>query len=209
MIAADDLSRPAVVALRVLTRPRATLRRCAALAEAPPWRRTFLRLTLPLLIASVLVSQALYQVIPTGLPPEAMPDALGFGIYSAVTMAVGVLALALSAHLLTQLFQGFSDFDRSLLAATLGLVPAWVGNIAAAFPWPWGNGIALILIALSLVLLYHALVHLLGLRPGNRAGLFAATLFCGLFLTVVFGWLFIDWIPGAKPEVRLGTTWLI
>lgn len=209
MIAADHMPNPALLALRVLATPRATLRRCAALAEIPPWRWTLLRLTLPLLLASVVASQILYQLIPTGLPPEAVPGPLGFGIYSAVTMAVGVLGLAIAAHLLTELFQGRSDFDRSLLAVTLGLVPAWAGNIAAAFPWPWGNSIALVLITLSLVLLYHALVQLLGLRPGNRIGLFVAAVFCGLFLTLVFGWLFIDWIPGAKPEVRLGTTWLI
>jgi hypothetical protein len=50
---------------------------------------------------------------------------------------------------------------------------------------------------------------LLGVRRGNRLGHLFATLVAALFLTFVVGWLLVDLIPGAKPEVRLGTTWLI
>ncbi len=194
--------------LSIVIRPRATLRNLAA-APAPAWPVALLRWTLPLIVASVVVSQALYQVIPTGLPPEALPDPLGFAVYSALLMALGTGFLALAAHHLAELFQGRGDFDRALQAATVGLVPAWVGNVAAAFPWPWGNGIGLVLIGYSVALLYAAFGTLLGLRRGNRLGHFFATVVCALFLTFIAGWLLVDLIPGAKPEVRLGTTWLI
>ncbi|MFO8156086.1 MAG: Yip1 family protein [Thiohalospira sp.] len=192
----------------ILFRPGATLRRLAG-EEAPSRGETLRRLTIPLIVLSVVTSQLLYQVIPTGLPPEAIPEPVGFGIYSALLMLLGTLFLALCAHYLLDLFQGRGDFERALQATSLGLVPAWLGNVVAAFPWPWGNTIGALLILYSVVLLQRAFTALLGVRRGNRLGHLFATLVAALFLTFVAGWLLVDLIPGAGPEVRLGTTWLI
>lgn len=192
----------------LILRPLTTLRREAS-GPPTPCKRTALLLALPLIVTSVMLSQILYQVIPPGLPPEAIPHPVGFGVYSVLMMAFGVMAMALSAHYLAELFQGSSDPDRSLRAVTLALIPAWLGNVAAAFPWPWGNGAALGLILYSLVLLYLGFREVLGIRRGNRIGHYVATLVCALFLCFVIGWLLVDLVPGARPEVRLGTTWLI
>ncbi len=200
--------KPMRLTLRTLMNPRCAVRDAQAI-EPPPWWQTFLRLAFPVLVVSVIVSQWLYQIIPTGLPPEAMPGAWGFGVYSVLAMSIGVLGLAWSAHYLTELFQGYSHPDRAMLAVTIGLLPAWVGKVAAAFPWPWGNTIGLLLILYSLWLLYWSLRGVLGLRRGNRIGLFVATVFCGAFIALIFGWLLMDLIPGATPETRIGTTWLI
>ncbi|WP_018139659.1 MULTISPECIES: YIP1 family protein [unclassified Thioalkalivibrio] len=200
---------PGLLVLRTLTNPLRAVREVGELEAIPPWWQTFLRLALPVLLLSVIASQWLYQVIPTGLPPEAMPGAWGFGVYSVLAMSIGVLGLAWSAHYLTELFQGYSHPDRAMLAVTIGLLPAWVGKVAAAFPWPWGNTVGLLLIFYSLWLLYWSLRGILGLKRGNRIGLFVATVFCGAFITLIFGWLLMDLIPGATPETRIGTTWLI
>lgn len=197
------------LAARVLARPVTTLRILGQSENLPSWRAILLGLALPLILTSVILSQWLYQVIPTGLPPESVPDPWGFGLYSVLAMGFGVLGLTAAARYLTELFQGYVAPERAALAVTLGLVPAWLGNVVAAFPWPWGNGIALLLILYSLGLLYLALRELMGLKRGNRIGLWAATLFCGAFITLIFGWALMDLIPGAVPEVRLGTTWLI
>lgn len=202
------MRQPLLTAATALLRPGATLAGFAA-APAPSWGATARRLTVPLIVISVVVSQLLYQLMPPALPPEAIPGPVGFAVYSMVLMGLGTAFLALSAHHLAELFQGRSDIDRAAQATTLGLVPAWLGNMVAAFPWPWGNGLALALMAWSVVLLYRAYGALLGLGRGNRIGHLFATLVCALFLTFVFGWLLVDLIPGAKPEVRLGTTWLI
>ncbi|WP_024327292.1 YIP1 family protein [Thioalkalivibrio sp. AKL19] len=200
---------PARMTLRSLVNPLGAVRDARAIEPAPPWWQTFLRLALPVLLVSVVASQWLYQVIPPGLPPEAMPGAWGFGVYSVLAMSIGVLGMAGSAHYLTDLFQGYSHPDRAMLAVTVGLLPAWVGKVVAAFPWPWGNGIALLLILYSLWLIYWSLREIIGLRRGNRIGLFVATIFCGAFITLIFGWLLMDLIPGATPDHRIGTTWLI
>ncbi|WP_018173937.1 YIP1 family protein [Thioalkalivibrio sp. ALJ9] len=200
---------PGLLVLRTLTSPLRAVLEVAELETAPPRWQTFLRLAFPVLLVSVIASQWLYQVIPTGLPPEAMPGAWGFGVYSVLAMSIGVLGLAWSAHYLTELFQGYSHPDRAMLAVTIGLLPAWAGKVAAAFPWPWGNTVGLLLILYSLWLLYWSLRGILGLRRGNRIGLFVATVFCGAFITLIFGWLLMDLIPGATPETRIGTTWLI
>ncbi|WP_019024158.1 MULTISPECIES: YIP1 family protein [unclassified Thioalkalivibrio] len=200
---------PGLLVLRTLTNPLRAVREVGELEAIPPWWQTFLRLALPVLLVSVIASQWLYQVIPTGLPPEAMPGAWGFGAYSVLAMSIGVLGLAWSAHYLTELFQGYSHPDRAMLAVTIGLLPAWVGKVAAAFPWPWGNTVGLLLILYSLWLLYWSLRGILGLKRGNRIGLFVATVFCGAFITLIFGWLLMDLIPGATPGTRIGTTWLI
>ncbi|WP_019627062.1 YIP1 family protein [Thioalkalivibrio sp. ALJT] len=195
--------------LRTFLNPLAAVRAAGALDSVPPWWQTFLRLAFPVLLASVIISQWLYQIIPAGLPPEAMPNAWGFGLYSVLAMSVGTLGLAWSAHYLSELFQGRGDPDRAMLAVSIGLLPAWVGKVAAAFPWPWGNSIGLALIFYSLWLLYWSLRGILGLKRGNRIGLFVATIFCGAFITLIFGWALMDLIPGATPEHRIGTTWLI
>ncbi|WP_018862353.1 YIP1 family protein [Thioalkalivibrio sp. ALJ3] len=200
---------PGRLVLRTLTNPLRAVREAAELETAPPWWQTFLHLAFPVLLVSVIVSQWLYQIIPTGLPPGAMPGAWGFGVYSVLAMSIGVLGLAWSAHYLTELFQGYSHPDQAMLAVTIGLLPAWVGKVAAAFPWPWGNTVGLLLILYSLWLLYWSLCGILGLKRGNRIGLFVATVFCGAFITLIFGWLLMDLIPGATPETRIGTTWLI
>ncbi len=200
------------LAVRIMIHPAGTLRRLSGLSEAgalPSWPRVFLRLGVPLIVVSVLVSQWLYTVIPTGLPPEAMPDPWGFGVYSALTMSIGVLGLAAGAHYMSELFQGHSVPERAMLASIVGLIPAWWGNVIAAFPWPWGNVTGLALILSSLVLLYWSLRMIAGLRRGNRIGVFVAAVFCGLFVTLIFGWALMDLIPGAVPEHRMGTTWLI
>ena len=179
-------------------------------AETPPsWPWIFLRLAFPVLLVSVILSQWLYQVIPPGLPPEAMPGVWGFGVYSTLAMSIAALGLAVSAHYLTELFQGYSHPDRAMLAVSVGLLPAWLGKVVATLPWPWGNGLGLALILYSLWLLYWALRQIQGLRRGNRIGLFVATVGCGLFITLIFGWALMDLIPGATPEHRIGTTWLI
>ncbi|WP_018937531.1 MULTISPECIES: YIP1 family protein [unclassified Thioalkalivibrio] len=200
---------PARMTLRALVNPLGAVRDARAIEPAPPWWQTFLWLALPVLLVSVVASQWLYLVIPTGLPPEAMPGAWGFAVYSVLAMSIGVLGMAWSAHYLTELFQGYSHPDRAMLAVTVGLLPAWVGKVVAAFPWPWGNGIALLLILYSLWLLYWSLREIIGLRRGNRIGLFVATIFCGAFITLIFGWLLMDLIPGATPDHRIGTTWLL
>lgn len=200
---------PVRMTLRTFVNPLGAVREARAIEPVPPWWRTFLGLALPVLLASVIASQWLYQIIPTGLPPEAMPGTWGFGVYSVLAMSIGVLGLAWSAHYLTELFQGYSHPDRAMLAVTVGLLPGWVGKVVAAFPWPWGNGIGLLLIMYSLWLLYWSLREIIGLRPCNRIGLFVATVFCGAFITLIFGWLLMDLIPGATPEHRVGTTWLI
>ncbi|WP_019592645.1 YIP1 family protein [Thioalkalivibrio sp. ALRh] len=200
---------PGLLVLRTLTNPLRAVREVGELEAIPLWWQTFLRLAFPVLLLSVIVSQWLYQIIPTGLPQEAIPGAWGFGVYSVLAMSIGVLGLAWSAHYLTELFQGYSHPDRAMLAVTIGLLPAWVGKVAAAFPWPWGNTVGLLLIFYSLWLLYWSLRGILGLKRGNRIGLFVATVFCGAFITLIFGWLLMDLIPGATPETRIGTTWLL
>lgn len=179
--------------------------------EAPPpsWQRSLFQLILPWIGFSVFTSQTLYQIIPTGLPPEGVPHPIGFGIYSFIILTIACLGLAGAAHWLAELFQGRSDFERALQAVGYAMIPAWVGNIAAAFPWPYGNGIGLALIVYSLILLLPAFAIVLGIRRGNRLGHYVATLICAALITFVLGWLLIDLIPGAKPEVRFGTTWLI
>lgn len=191
----------------VFLRPGATLR---AWRDAdPPARWTLTRITLPFLLASVVLAGIGHDLSPTDFPPQTRPDPLAFGIYSALTQLVGVLALAAGAHYLCDLFQGRSYFERAIAAVTVALVPAWTGNVVAALPWPYGAYGALLLIGYSLVLLYAAFAIVLGVRKGNRLGHFAAVLAAAALMTFAFGWQAVSLIPGAAPEVRLGTTWLI
>ncbi|SEO69539.1 Yip1 family protein [Aquisalimonas asiatica] len=191
----------------VFYRPRAVLREWRAHDPEPVALLT--RFTIPVIVLSVVASAMAHDVLPSGFPPETRPQLVPFSIYSGLTQLVGVLALAAAAHYLCDLFQGRSDFRRALAAVSVAMVPAWVGNVLAALPWPYGASLALGGILYSLVLLYAAFVVILGMRPGNRVGHYAASLGAALLVVFAFGWQAVSLIPGAAPEVRLGTTWLI
>lgn len=191
----------------IFFRPRRTL---SAWAEAaPPTRWTLTRVTIPFIVASVVASAIAHDLIPQGFASETTPDPVGFGVYSALTQLAGVLALATAAHYLCDLFEGRSDFQRAVAAATVAMIPAWVGNVVAALPWPWGAHGSLALSIYSLVLLYPAFAVILGITRGNRVGHYLATMAAALLIAFAFGWQAVSLIPGAAPEVRLGTTWLI
>lgn len=191
----------------VFVRPRATLEAWGDADASVPW--VLARLTLPLLLLSVIGAGVAHELIPSAFPPETRPHPIGFGVYSALTQLVGLLALAAAAHYLCDLFQGYSDFHRPLAAVSVGLIPAWTGNIVAAVPWPVGPHAALALILYSAVLLYAAFAVIVGVRRGHRLPHFLASIAAALLATFAFGWQAMTWIPGAAPEIRLGTTWLI
>ena len=191
----------------VFTCPRATLREWHERDPEP--RQLLLWFTIPMVIASVVIAGWANEAIPTGFPPETRPEPVAFGIYSGLTQMVGLLALAACAHFLCDLFQGRSDFRRGLAAVSVAMVPAWVGNVLAALPWPWGAHLALAGILYSLVLLFAAFAVILEIRKGQRIAHFLPTLAGALLITFAFGWQAVSLIPGAAPAVRLGTTWLI
>ena len=191
----------------VFFRPRAVLQQWRD--QDPDVRALLLGFTVPMILLSVLAAGGAHAVIPSGFPPETRPDPVAFAVYSALTQFVGVLGLAAAAHYLCDLFQGRSDFRRALSAVSVALVPAWVGNVAAALPWPVGPHLALALVVYSFVLLYAAFGLVLGMRKGNRAGHYAASLGAGALVIFAFGWQAVSLIPGAAPATRLGTTWLI
>ena len=191
----------------VFFRPRVVLQEWRA-REPAVWP-LLLGFTVPMIVLSVLAVGGAHAVIPSGFPPETRPDPVGFAVYSALTQLVGVLGLAAAAHYLCDLFQGRSDFHRALAAVSVALIPAWLGNVVAALPWPWGPHLALVCVAYSFVLLYGAFVVVLDMRPGNRVGHYAASLGAGALVIFAFGWQAVSLIPGAAPATRLGTTWLI
>lgn len=191
----------------VFLRPRAILYEWRE--QDPDTAPLLLKFTIPAIVLSVVAAAMAHDVMPSGFPPETQPRLVPFSAYSALTQLVGVLGLAAAAHYLCDLFQGRSDFRRALAAVSVAMVPAWVGNVLAALPWPYGSALALAGIVYSLVLLYAAFAVVLGMERGNRAGHYAAALGAGALVVFAFGWQAVSLIPGAAPEVRLGTTWLI
>lgn len=191
----------------VFLRPRRILREWHA--NDPESGPLLLRFTLPVLLLSVIGAGWAHEAMPSGFPPETRPHPVSFAIYSALTQFVGVLALAACAHFLCDLFQGRSDFRRGVAAVSVALVPAWIGNVLAALPWPLGAWLALAAIAYSLILLYCAFGVILGVQKGNRAAHYAVSLGGGALVAFAFGWQVVSLIPAAAPAVRLGTTWLI
>lgn len=193
--------------LAVFIRPRRLLTAWRDADAETTWILS--RLTIPVLVFSVLGAGIAHELIPGPFPAYTRPDPVGFAVYSGVTQITGVLALAVAAHYLCDLFQGYSDLNRAIAAVSVAMIPAWIGNIVAALPWPIGAHGALLLIAYSLVLLYAAFKIIMGIKRGHRFAHYIASLFAALLITFAFGWQAVSIIPGAAPEVRLGTTWLI
>ncbi len=191
----------------VFFRPRGVLHEWRA--ADPGVAALLLGFAIPMILLSVFAAAGAHALIPRGFPPGTQPAPLPFALYSALTQTVGLLGLAAAAHYLCDLFEGRSDFRRALAACCVALVPAWVGNVVAALPWPWGPHLALACLLYSLILLYAAFAVVLGMRPGGRIGHYAASLGAGLLVLFAFGWQAMALIPGAAPETRLGTTWLL
>ena len=180
-----------------LLEPRATWERY--LGENPPFMRTLMVLTGPLLLFNIVLSIILAR-ITGGYAMYALHSNLFMALILGVVMAaIGVTVASFVVSFLAGTFGGKAGFDRGLAAVSLAAIPAWViGPVGALVPWigfliVFASGI------LSMVFLYKIIPLALGVPEEKRVVHFIATL-----LTVFVVNLLVATVLGAGRVASVG-----
>lgn len=110
-----------------LLEPRATWQ--SYLAENRGWQDTAVLLTLPLIIASFVLSGILSLIF--------WRYHMGFGrwLLSILSVLIGIAAASFIFSYLAGVFKGKHDFNRGLAALSLAAIPEFVGAVALPVPW--------------------------------------------------------------------------
>lgn len=159
-------------------------------AENNTWRATGLYLTVPLVVASVVVAFALSAVFGRGL-----------GLIGSIRLLLALLVDFAAAAWLFSFFAGRfggrMSFDGGLAAVTFALMPALVGRALLPLPligWLLSIGLAIY----GLVLLYQDQPVFLSVPEDKRRIHFAASFITcfvvGMIVGAVFG------VSGAAPR---------
>jgi hypothetical protein len=155
----------------------------AYLPEARDWKRTIALLTVPVIVATMIVAYALGLVTGgaslLGLRPTLLSTLLAivFGI-----CAVGICAFIFSA--LARVFGGKHDFALGLAAVSLAFVPAYVGQALSSLPWI-GWLLSLGLGIYGLVLLWRIIPLYLEVPAGKRAAHYIVSLIASIVVSFV------------------------
>ena len=181
-----DPQRTMRLATGALTDADATWR--AYLPQAGDWRRTAMLLTVPVVIAALLIAYLIGLVTGGGAVFGLRPTLLS-------TLGGIVLALAgltISAFVLSALagaFGGKNDFALGFAAISLIAVPAYVGQALSSLPWI-GWLVSIVLSIYALVLLWRIIPLYLQVPNGKRAVHYILSLVVmaviGIILSAVF-----------------------
>ncbi len=156
------------------------------LPEAGDWKKTALLLTVPLIIASAVISYLLSLVFAdSGMFAVLRPTLLSTVVMIITgAIAAGVVAFIVSA--LAGVFGGKSSFALGLAAITLAFVPGYVGQALTWLPWI-GGFLALGLAIFSLVQLWKIIPIYLEVPDGKRAVHYIVSLVLTIVAMLIIG----------------------
>lgn len=179
-----------------LTRPRETWE--AWLAEKPSWQQTAIQLTLPLLVAAVLIGSLLAALLGGYF-------VYGYGRGFFVGLILGVIMAAVSVALLSfvvaflgGIFDGRNDFDGAFAGVSLAIIPGWVGMALSGIPFI-GWLLSLAGFIAGLVFLYQVIPLAVGVPENRRVMHFVLTIVVVFAINVIIGAIF-----GAGQAARMG-----
>lgn len=155
----------------------------------PAWQETATVLTVPLLLANVILSM-LFARFTGGfayhVPGHGFLAALFFGL---LVLVIGVIVASFVFHFLAGVFSGKPDFSRSFAAVSLAMIPAWLaGIVGALIPWV-GWVIAIAGGVTSLVFLYKIMPLALAIPENKRALHFIASIVSIIVVQMLVGML--------------------
>lgn len=153
----------------------------ARAADVPPWKQTAVELTLPLIIGAFVLAGIVGLIMPGG-----WLGSLGTWITTLIgqLIAFGIFTLLLTT--LAEKFGGQKDFDRGLMAATLGTIPGLWGTVAGQIA-VIGPLLALALFVTALVHIWRIIPVFLGVPDGRRAGHYVLTIALYVVAAIVLG----------------------
>lgn len=167
-----------------LSSPRETWQ--SYLGENPGWQRTAMELTVPLVIAAIVIGWLLSVVLGGyfyfGYGRGAV-FALIFGLISA---AISVTVLSFLVSFFAGRFGGESGFDRAFAGVSLAIVPGWIGTALSGIPFI-GGLLQLAGTITGLVFLYKIIPLAVGVPEEKRALHFIVTIVAAIVVQMVIG----------------------
>lgn len=137
------------------------------LPEAGDWKKTAVLITIPVILAAMIIAYLL-GLVTSGVSFLGLRPTLTSTLIGIVTgiCAIGIVAFIFSS--LSAAFGGRRDFALGLAAVSLAFVPAYVGQALSSLPWI-GGLLSLGLAIYGLVLLWRIIPLYLEVPTGKRA----------------------------------------
>ena len=159
------------------------------LDQSPGWKETAVVLTVPLLLANVVLS-ILFSRLSGGYAYYAFAHGLIVTLFISLIMAIAGLAVATFVfNWMAGIFAGKPDVSRAFAAVTLALIPAWIlGIIGALIP---GVGFLVSLAGgiVALVFLYRIMPLALSIPDDKRVAHFISSLLVIIILQMIIGYI--------------------
>ncbi len=163
-------------------------------------------ITIVSLIAAVATLIFGYRVPFTNIAfhPSVSDTLLGF-IGTIVMFIIGIVVYGWLSAYIASLFGGNRDINSGVLMMFLISMPSLLGKALGPLPYI-GPLIAIVLSIYSLVLLYRAPVHFLGIAQENKTKQFILFIIAGIvvsfLLALTIGTLFQPTVPATMPTMQ-------
>lgn len=181
-----------------LTRPQQVW--TSYLGENPPWQRTLVELTGPLIVANVVLGLLLSRMVGGPAPFGLAGHWFGALVLSLVLASIGFGVAVSVFNFLAGVFGGKSNFSRAFAALSLAAIPVWVaGIVGSAIPW-FGGLIGLAGAVVTLVFIYKIIPLALAVPDNKRALHFVVSLVAVLIINVVIASLLGVGQVGGGPK---------
>lgn len=166
-----------------LLEPRATWQ--SYLAENRGWQETAMLLTLPLIVASSVLS-GLLSLLFGGYGMYGARMGFGGWLIGLIMAVIGIAAVAFIFSYLAGVFKGKHDFNKGLAALSLAAVPGYVGGIVGSVPFI-GWLVALAVAVVTLVFLYQIIPSYLEVPEDKRVLHYVVSLVVSFVFMLILG----------------------
>ena len=144
------------------------------LAEGNDWKETFIGLTGPMILVSIILS-ALITWIFSVFSIFGSQSGIGFTLLSLIGAVISIFMASFVFSYLASFFKGKHNFNKGFAALSLAAIPAYIGGVFSGLPfigWLISLGFAI----LSLVFLYKIIPSYLNVPEDKRTFHFIASL---------------------------------
>lgn len=158
-------------------------------AENKNWKDTFIGLTGPMILVSVILS-AIFMWVFSSFSLFGSQGGIGFILMSLIAAVVSIFVASFIFSYLAGYFKGKHDFNKGFAALSLAAIPAYIGGVFSSLPLiGWLIGLALGI--LSLIFLYKIIPSYLEVPEDKRVVHFVvaliATFIAILIINLILG----------------------
>jgi hypothetical protein len=167
-----------------LTEPAETWQ--SYLGENPGWQRTAMELTVPLVVAAIVIGWLL-SLIFGGYFYFGYGRGVILGlIFGLVSAAISVTVLSFLVSFFADKFGGESDFDRAFAGVSLAIIPGWIGATLSGIPF-LGPLLQLAGTIVGLVFLYKIIPLAVRVPEDKRVVHFVVVIIAAIVVQLIIG----------------------